>query len=126
MSLKKARPLQVVDLVLDRKQTAEKRPIAAQRKPEILGRYARFAIQLPFEFRPFIRKYFRQAFHRPRDQTIRLLHGTAGFIHKGPLDRIPANAKLLRLIGRKERRRLFSGGYCGCSSGRCGAVIREG
>ena len=44
---------------LEGKKAAEKRPIAAQRKPEILGRYTITAIPLPFKFRPFVRKYFR-------------------------------------------------------------------
>ena len=34
---------------LNRKKIAEKRPIAAQRKPEIPGRYALFAIPLPLK-----------------------------------------------------------------------------
>jgi len=38
----------------------EKRAIAAQRKPEILGRSTRFALPLALEFRAIIRKYFRR------------------------------------------------------------------
>src|SRR5579864_116123 len=112
--------------VLNRKKTAEKRPIATQRKPEILRRYALFAIPLPLKFRPFIRECFRQTLHRPRDRTIRLLHCAAGFIDKAALDRIPTSAKLLRFVGRKERCRLLIRGHSGCSSRSSGAVLTEG
>jgi hypothetical protein len=92
----------------------------------MLRRYALFAIPLPLKFRPFIRKCFRQALHCPRDQTIRLLHRAAGFIHKAALDRIPASAKFLRFVGRKERRRLFIRGPSGCSSCSCNIVLTKG
>jgi hypothetical protein len=107
---------------LNRKKTAEKRPIAAQRKPKILGRYIVTAIPLTLKFRPFVRKPFRQTLHRLRDQTIRLLHHSARLIHKAALDGIPASVQILRLVGRKERRRLLVSGYSGCSPGGCNAV----
>ena len=92
---------------LNRKKAAEKRPIAAQCKTKILGRDTVAAIPLTFKFRPFIRKHFRQALHRPRDQTVSLLHRPARLIHEAALDGVPASAKFLRLFGRKEGRRLF-------------------
>src|ERR1017187_2417299 len=111
---------------LNGEKTPEKRPIAAQCKPEILGRYALVAVQLPLKLRPFIRKYLRQALHRTRDQTIGLLHRAAGFVHKATLDGIPANAKLLRLFKRKQRRRLIVGSHLGCNCGRYDGGIDEG
>ena len=87
--LSRAAALTLIDSrYLNRKKTSEKRPIAAHRKPKILGRHALFAIPLRLKFRPFIRKCFRQALHRPRDQAIRLPHRAEGFIHKARLDRI--------------------------------------
>jgi hypothetical protein len=43
------------------------------------------AIPLAVELRPFIRKHFRETFHGSRDQTIRLRHRLARFIHKAAL-----------------------------------------
>ena len=85
---------------LNREKTAEKRPIATQRKPEIFGRDIVAAIPLTLEFRPFIRKHLRQALHCPCDKTIRLLHRSARLIYKAHLNSIPASAKILRLVGR--------------------------
>ena len=90
---------------LNRKNPSEKRTIPPQGKTEILGRAAIAAIPLAVKLRPFICKYFRQALHGLRDQTISLLHRSARLIHKVSLDGIPATAKLRRLFGQKQRPR---------------------
>ena len=92
---------------LNREQTPEECPVAAQREPEILGPYAFFAIPLPFKLVPLLSEHFRQALRGLRNQTVRLLDRIAGFIDETCLNSIPAKAMLFRFVEREQCRRLF-------------------
>jgi hypothetical protein len=68
-------------------------------------------------------KDLRQALHRGRDELVGVLDGTTWFVHKGGLNCIPLPAELLRLIGRKQRRRLFV--MLGSRPGLCFLISRS-
>jgi hypothetical protein len=99
------------------KKVAEKRPIAAQCKTEILGRNITTAIPLALESCSFSCEDFSQALHRYCDKTIRLLHHASRLVNETHLDRIPAGAKILRFFERKKRRRLVVNSRSGRGSG---------
>src|SRR5271170_2594241 len=80
--------------LLHREKAVKKRPIAAQRKTEILGRDITTAIPLALESRSFSREHFSQALHRHYDETICLLHHRSRLVNKTHLDRIPPDAKI--------------------------------
>jgi hypothetical protein len=103
---------------LHREKAAEKGPVAAQRKAEILGGDILSALPLGLEFRSFSRERFGEALRRHGYKTVCVLYRASRFVNKTYLDRIPPSAKILSFIGRKERRGRFSHSWSGCGS--CG------
>src|ERR1700693_5565047 len=103
--------------LLHGEKTAEKRPVAAQCKTEILGRDIIAAIPLALESRSFSREHFSQALHRYGDKIICLLYRLPRLVNKTHLERIPPGAKILRFFGRKQRCRLLVHSPSGCRSG---------
>jgi hypothetical protein len=73
-------------------------PIALKRDPQIFGGDIVPSIPLLFKLRPFLGKNFGEPLHGRGNETIRLFHGTAGFVDEGGLNRIPPASQIVKFI----------------------------
>src|SRR6266581_3874289 len=103
-----AKKSQLSSTPLNRQESVKEASIPLQSNAQVLGRDVVPTVPLLFQLRPFLRKNFRQPFHRRRNQSISLLHRAPRFIHKRGLNLFPAAAQSLQFIVRKLRRRLFT------------------
>ncbi len=88
--------------LLEAQQAVEESSVASQRLAKIFGGYFAAAIPLLLEFCALIGKELCDAFHRSRDQRVRILNRFSRFVDEHALRLVPAAAQIIQFVFRKQ------------------------